>query len=525
MVIRFMVSRNRRSITLSVLVAAVALLSVACEKVPLLAPAGSTITITSAAATLPINGTAQILAQIVEGGGTPPHSGTRVTFTTTLGRFDPPDVDTDVTGRAVTTFIAGTSSGVAAITAISGGIAVTAANAIQIRIGAAAVGGVGLAASPATLPATGGTTLLTAIVSDPSGNALPGVPVSFAIDTTAAGGTGSFSATVATTDGNGRATTQFTTNRTTTVTATAGVATSTGGGGTGTPPPTTTSAQTAKVIVNVNTTASITAGTVTPNPAVVNQTVTVPLTYAAATAASPVVRVTVDWGDGAVATITGQPPAVSHSYSRQGSFLVVITGTDALGDTTTTSTSITVQPRPQPIVAITAAPSTGIQANTPVTFTATVTQGTTGATTQSVTWSFSDDGSTFTLQGNSLSIVHIFARDGIFVVTATVTDSTGATGTSQLPVIVGNGGVPGANFTVTPAAPKVNQTVSFDATSSSGSIVNYTFDFGDGTLGQSGSSPFSTHVFTSAATFNVRLTVTDSSGRSFTKTIPVTVTT
>ncbi|HXI30938.1 MAG TPA: PKD domain-containing protein [Vicinamibacterales bacterium] len=201
-----------------------------------------------------------------------------------------------------------------------------------------------------------------------------------------------------------------------------------------------------------------------------------------------------------------------------------VTGTDALGDTTTATTSITVAPRPQPIVAITSAPSTGIQANTPVTFTATVTQGTTGATTQSVTWSFSDDGSTFTLQGNSLSVVHIFAKDGIYVVTATVTDSTGATGTSQLPVVVGNGGVPGANFTVAPAAPKVNQTVSFDATSSSGNIVNYAFDFGDGTLGQSGSSPFSTHVFTTAGTFNVRLTVTDSSGRSFTKTTPVTVT-
>src|SRR5262249_17923596 len=162
--------------------------------------------------------------------------------------------------------------------------------------------------------------------------------------------------------------------------------------------------------------------------------VTIPLTYATSTTASPVTSVRVDWGDGAVATITGQPPAVSHAFGRSGSFLVQITGTDALGDTTTTTTAITVAPRPQPTVSITATPQNP-QPGQPASVSATVTQGTTGATTQSVTWTFSDDGSSFTLQGNSLSIVHIFSQAGLFLVTATVTDSTGATGTSQLPVV------------------------------------------------------------------------------------------
>src|SRR5262249_27689421 len=346
----FMVSRGSRSLLVAGVLATAAALSVACQSVPLLAPAGSTMTFVAAANVLPLNGTTQIIAQVVEQGGNPPHSGTRVTFTTTLGRFDPPDVDTDVTGRAVTTFIAGNQSGVASITAFSGAAATTpppassttpaatnTGNALQIRIGAAAVGSVGLAASPATLPATGGTTLLTASVLDTSGNALPGVPVTFAIDTTVAGGTGTFSATVANTDGNGRATTQFSTNRTTTVTASAGVPTSNGGGGTGTTTPPT--PQTAKVVVNVNPPASITVGAPTPATPTVNQTVTLPLTYAASTTASPVTSVRVDWGDGVNATITGQPAAVSHSYGRAGSYLVVITGVDALGDMTTTTTA------------------------------------------------------------------------------------------------------------------------------------------------------------------------------------------
>ena len=55
-----------------------AIATVACQKVPLLAPSGSTITLTSSATALPVNGSAQIIAQLIEPSGTPPHSGTRV---------------------------------------------------------------------------------------------------------------------------------------------------------------------------------------------------------------------------------------------------------------------------------------------------------------------------------------------------------------------------------------------------------------------------------------------------------------
>src|SRR6478672_2936562 len=229
MVIGSMVSRSLRIATLASLVAAAAL-PVACQKVPLLAPAGSTITLTTAASTLPINGSTDVIAQIIESGGVPPHEGTRVTFTTSLGRLQPSEADTDVSGRAIVKFIA-TSSGVASITALSGGTAIAAANAVKIQVGAAAVGAVALQANPTTLPSAGGTTDLTATVSDTSGNVLPGVPVNFSIDTSGTGstGAGSFTASTVTTDANGRATTQLTTNRTTTVAATAGIATTTGG--------------------------------------------------------------------------------------------------------------------------------------------------------------------------------------------------------------------------------------------------------------------------------------------------------
>src|SRR5688500_15536800 len=70
------------------------LLIVACEKVPLLAPSGSTIILTASTTALPANGTADLVAQILEAAGTPPHSGTHVIFTTTLGVIEPAEAVT-----------------------------------------------------------------------------------------------------------------------------------------------------------------------------------------------------------------------------------------------------------------------------------------------------------------------------------------------------------------------------------------------------------------------------------------------
>src|SRR5438445_642963 len=92
----FMLPRSR-----SLLFAALAILSaltLACEKSPLLAPTGSTITLTTATNVLSPSGSAQIVAQILEAAGTPPHSGTEITFTTSLGTIQPALATTDASG-------------------------------------------------------------------------------------------------------------------------------------------------------------------------------------------------------------------------------------------------------------------------------------------------------------------------------------------------------------------------------------------------------------------------------------------
>jgi len=158
--------RSRRLPVPLLLAVASSLLAPACEKVPLLAPSGSTIVLTAAANALPTNGTTDIIAQILESGGTPPHSGTHVIFTTTLGTIRPSEVNTDVNGRVVVKFLAGTANGTATIIASSGGATTGTTGAVKIAVGTAAVGRVTVSASPATVPAIGGSTTITASVLD-----------------------------------------------------------------------------------------------------------------------------------------------------------------------------------------------------------------------------------------------------------------------------------------------------------------------------------------------------------------------
>src|SRR5215471_21352037 len=148
----FMISRRmvspalggflRRASLLAVAVATSAsvLAVVGCERVPLLAPTGSTITLSTTTTALPVNGTTEIVATLLKPAGTPPQRGTHVIFTTTLGTIRPSEVETDTNGRAVAMFDAGGASGTATITAASGGANVGTTGGLKIVVGAAAVG-------------------------------------------------------------------------------------------------------------------------------------------------------------------------------------------------------------------------------------------------------------------------------------------------------------------------------------------------------------------------------------------------
>ena len=75
-------------------------------------------------------------------------------------------------------------------------------------------------------------------------------------------------------------------------------------------------------------------------------------------------------------------------------------------------------------------------------------------------------------------------------------------------------------FTYSPDAPVEKTNVLFDASSSSGTIATYEWDFGDG---RTGSGRTTTHAFSGPGTYFVRLTLVDPQGRRISTTRSITV--
>ena len=152
-------------------------------------------------------------------------------------------------------------------------------------------------------------------------------------------------------------------------------------------------------------------------------------------------------------------------------------------------------------------------------------------------WDFGD-GATASVSNPKIS--HTYGSGGVYRVTLTVTNSNG-TSTTKLyngQMLIRNGGTSAQSWydcsvvavpygiIVTPdGAPAASfstsvngLTVSFDGSSSSspvGTIASYAWDFGDGQK-DTKSSPITSHSYSSAGTFTVSLTVTNTAGTSTT---------
>ena len=333
-----------------------ALVTSSCDKVPLLAPTGTVITLFSGASTVPVDGNVEIIATVIENGvatassgsgtsgtgttgtgttgttgttttttagaGTPVQNGTLVSFTTTIGRIEPAEART-TNGQVRVRFIPGGQSGTATITAFSGGASGKIEN---LLVGTAAAERVIVTASPQTLSASGGATVISARVENTAGLGVTGVPVNFTSDA------GTLSAATATTDANGVASVTLNTTRKSTVTANV-------------------AGKTANVIVDLNprTGLVITAPT---NQIAAGQPAS--FTFAVATTAN-IREVVVNWGDGSsqsLGAISGTATA-SHTYTESGTYTVRATATDSSGFAESVASTITVLPAQPPSVQVT----------------------------------------------------------------------------------------------------------------------------------------------------------------------------
>jgi hypothetical protein len=530
----------RRLVRALAVAAPLALAGASCEKVPLLAPSGSSITLTASATTLPVNGTTPLLAQVIEASGTVPHSGTHVSFTTTLGAVQPDSGTTDINGQVRVTFVAGNASGTATITATSGGAGgaatgtgstTSASNQVKIAIGAAAVGHVSVVASPAAVPAAGGDATITANVLDTNGSPLASVAVSFS--TTA----GTLSSAFESTDADGRATTVLHTATQATVTASVGTGAASGGGTGGS----TSGTSVATVTIGVNGAPTL---AITPPAGGVTANLPATFTFAVAPAStngSAVQDVKVDWGDGNsehLGAISGSNSVV-HTYHSAGSYSIAAVVTDANGNSV--SVTVPVLVNPPALTLVISAPSGSLPgAGVPTSFT--FTPGVpAGDSVKNISVDWGDPGSDNQDLGavtGSIAVQHVYAAAGPYVITGVLTDVFGNSVTSSAPVTVVATAQP--TVIVTPTAPgaghPIDVSVQIQVTTPSGvSIQSATINWNDGGVGGSpGPSADQNlggvngtitvhHTYTAAGSFTITVTVTDTLGRQTSGTASVSI--
>lgn len=495
-------------LTAFLLCAATIVAAAACDKVPLLAPTQSTINLSVSTTTLAVNGTAQVIATVTEQPGTPVQNGTLVTFTGSLGAFEPLEATT-VNGKATTTFRAGALSGTARLGATSGGAK---AEEVEVKIGGAAAEQVALRADPASVPATGGTVQLVAVVTDISGNALYGVPVVFSTDA------GTLASNSVITDSNGEARTTLTTSRPASVKASVGAKSGT------------------VTVSTTNLSVAITTPTTPPIaglPAVF--TITPATTSSGSGGGNAIRNVVVDWGDGTVPQNLGAIGAatnVSHVYTRADTYVITATVTDTSGQQSGSSTTVTVQ---RAIVNISFSnPPASTQVGTSVSFTVAVTNNNNIPIT-GVVVRFGD-GQSATLPPSGGTAPHTYSAPGTYTVTAIATDQTGGQysithlirvdpSTAFNVTLDAAPGDPAMSWSCFPASsyPKTCNTnligfgvrVQFTAVAATGfgggTVIGYDWNFGDGSSQRTTNNGVD-HVFTSRGTFTVTVTVLTTTG-------------
>jgi hypothetical protein len=362
----------------------------ACDKVPLLAPTGSVITLIPEANGVALNSQISIVATVIENGvasagsgsggttsrtgnGTPVHDGTVVTFTTTIGRIEPSEARTH-NGQVTVQLVTDTTSGLATITAYSGGASAQITN---LKVGSGPVKTIVVTSSPQQLGSSGGQAQVVANVTDTDGAPIGGIPVTFATDH------GSLSPPIALTDNGGFAVTTLTTTATAKVTATIGAVTSTA----------------ATVTVSAFALAGFTA-----SPAATSAGTPITFTVTPTTGAN-ISNVRVDFGDGQSRSLGSISAAqtIAHAYNSSGQFTATATVTDANGGTGSLSTTVIIGS-----LQVTLSASGTQTVGSPITFTV---GGLGTAQVDHFQWTFDDGTSSFST--TSPQLTHTFLSKGL----------------------------------------------------------------------------------------------------------------
>ncbi|MBI1873948.1 MAG: Ig-like domain-containing protein [Acidobacteria bacterium] len=382
-----------------------------CERVPLVAPTQSTISLFATANVIAANGSTQLIATVREQAGAAVPNGTVVTFTTTLGSIEPREARTQ-DGTVTVRLVSSGQSGTAIVKAFSGN---STSDAVEIRIGGAAASRVVLSATPSVVPGTGGTVQLVAVVTDSAGNRLAGVPVTFTA-TAGALGVGTVIS-----DLNGEARNTLTTTRGSVVTASAG-------------------GQLAQVTiaVNVGPVVAVTPPTGVPTARQQAAVFAITVSPGGGLTGSPISNVRVDWGDDDFVNLGAVSGAinVAHVYDGGGTYLVTVTATDTSGQQSSVSTVVVIA-EPLPLNVNISASASVARPNQPVTFTANVTSSGGGSTSVDLfEWTFIGADVTDRARTTGNSISYAFGSIGTKTIKVVVHGTFGSVGTGQIQISV-----------------------------------------------------------------------------------------
>ncbi len=234
-----------------------------------------------------------------------------------------------------------------------------------------------------------------------------------------------------------------------------------------------------------------------------------------APANNPIVSYSWRFGDGG----TGSGQTATHSFSTAGTYAVTLTVGDQYNRTASTTQTIDVAGGTVPAASFLTSPSTPLVGDL-VNFNASASVAGSGRTIRSYAWDFGD-GTQKTTSGPITT--HDFLKAGVYAVTLVVTDDAGRQGVTTNSVTITTD-APVADFTFSQLPPNVSHNMQFNSSGSQAApgrtIASYSWDFGDG-----GSSSLAspTHAYGASASYNVTLTITDSTGKvgRVTKTVQV----